>query len=451
MTLPFTGSRLPEINDLWNLAARDEHFADLLRLPFADRAAGSLLMLHREELFPTIRFPQQKGFDHITAQYIPWLSQTLQKTSRCTQRLFLNPVTHSRYQRAHAAFDQFNAIIQDSARDRFALAGLKFIKNSPGFLRVLEDGKPIDYGVLKSTLRNYEDVDASESIAELLEGVETVAKGAQSAELLHQAANGIDLFLDMFLFLGDAVQIEFARYLCHHHAQLLELTGVAEGELRRVVLALHHSGFLGHSGPCLLFCGRCPDGGLVGSLRGGIMNRRVRCPLCGRVAVCVSALHVADALQRSILQSDGFLGTATGWQLTERELPFCHSYRNKVGEEIDFLVEQPGGIMIIECKMHKLRGASLPDELAKDLAQLRDHLKVAAKESIPVATAMCLVNLSAKALNELIPIVAGSASCAVKADELRTLVHSYQNFPATMDLSCSSAANHELVVRLACS
>jgi hypothetical protein len=62
---------------------------------------------------------------------------------------------------------------------------------------------------------------------------------------------------------------------------------------------------------------------------------------------------------------------------------------------------------------------------------------------------MCLVNLSAKTLNELIPIVAGGTSRAVKADELETLVHSYQNFPAAMDLYGSSAANHELVVRLA--
>jgi hypothetical protein len=87
--------------------------------------------------------------------------------------------------------------------------------------------------------------------------------------------------------------------------------------------------------------------------------------------------------------------------------------------------------------------------LRKTLISSRDHLKVAARESIPVATAMCLVNLYANALNELIPIVAGSASCAVKTDELRTLIHSYQNFPATMDIYGSGAANHELVVRLA--
>jgi hypothetical protein len=92
MSLPFIGSRLPETNDLWELAAHDDSVAELLALPVADAATGSLLMLHLEELFPTIRFEEQKGFYHITARYIPWLSQSLRKTHRRTRRLSLNPV-----------------------------------------------------------------------------------------------------------------------------------------------------------------------------------------------------------------------------------------------------------------------------------------------------------------------------------------------------------------------
>ncbi len=429
MTLPFTGSRLPEVNALWDLAAGDESIGELLTLPFTDAAAGSLLMLHPEELFPTIRFPPQKGFDHITARYIPWLSQRMQKTFRRIKRLSLNPVSHSRYQRANTALDEFNAIIQESARDRVALAGLKLIKDSPDFLKVLLDGRPIDYPLLKSTLRNYENVDASTSIAELLEGVDAIATGSLSAEHLHRAANNIDLFLDMFSFLGDALQIEFAHCLCDHYARLLDLTGITEGELRRVILALHHSGALSHSGPCLMFCERCPDGGVIGSLRGGMMNRRIRCPLCGRVAVCVSALHVTDVLQRAMLQSDGLLGAGTGWQLKTRNLSFCHSYRNRVGEEIDFLVEEPAGITMIECKMHKLRGADLPGELTRDLLKLHEHRNVAAKASLSLTGAICLVNVPAKMLHELIPIVAKEAASFLTAGEIATMLRSYQELP----------------------
>jgi hypothetical protein len=79
MSLPFIGSRLPEANDLWELAAHDDSVGALLALPFADAAAGSLLMLHLEELFPTIRFPEQKGFDHITARYIRGLANASER------------------------------------------------------------------------------------------------------------------------------------------------------------------------------------------------------------------------------------------------------------------------------------------------------------------------------------------------------------------------------------
>jgi hypothetical protein len=449
MSLPFIGSRLPEANDLWELAAHDDSVGALLALPFADAAAGSLLMLHLEELFPTIRFPEQKGFDHITARYIPWLGQCLRKTHRRTQRLWQNPVTHARYQQANAALDQLNAIVQGSARDRLALAGLKLVKSSPELLRMLADDQPIDYPLLKRTARNYEGLDPSASLDELLEGVDAIASGSKSAELLHRAANNIDLFLDMFSFLGDGLQFHFAKWLCEHYARLLDLTGIAEGEFRRVILALHHGGWLAHSGPALLFCERCPDGGVVGSLRGGIMNRRLRCPLCGKVAVCVSALHLADVLQRSLAQSDGLLGAATGWQLIERRLPFCHSYRTNAGEEIDFLIQHPTGIMMVECKMHKRRGADLSGELLKDCDQLRDHLKLAERLSIPASSSMCVVNLPASALRESLKIASQQPSCQFSAEELATILHSYQELPNAIDNAAADRANRELTAKLA--
>jgi hypothetical protein len=448
MSLPFLGSRVPEANDLWDLAAHDDSVGALLALPFADSAAGSLLMLHLQELFPTFRFAEQKGFDHITAQYIPWLSQGLRKTHRRTQRLWLNPVTHARYQQANTALDQLNAIVQDSARDRFALAGLKLVKNSPEFLKILSDDQPIDYPLLKRTARNYESVDPSASLAELLEGVDAIASSSRSAELLHHAADNVDLFIDMLSFYGDALQVQFSKWLCEHYAQLLDLTGITEGEFRRVILALHQGGWLGHSGPALLFCERCPDGGVVGSLRGGIMNRRLRCPLCGRAAVCVSALHVAEVLWRTLVQPDGLLGAATGWQLIQRRLPFCHSYRTNAGEEIDFLIQHSTGVVMIECKMHKLRGADLPGELLQDCDQLREHLKLAERLSIPVSNAMCIVNISASALQESIASAAQHPSSRLTATELATILRSYQTFSNTIDSADADSPNRELVGRL---
>jgi hypothetical protein len=149
-----------------------------------------------------------------------------------------------------------------------------------------------------------------------------------------------------------------------------------------------------------------------------------------------------------MVQPDGLLGSGTGWQLTERKLPFCHSYRTNAGEEIDFLVEQPTGIMIIECKMHKLRGTNLPSELTRDLVQLQEHLKVAARASLPVASAMCVVNVPAKILQELIPIAAQQSSSFLTADEFATMLCSYQEFPTVIDLSHADARNRELANRL---
>jgi hypothetical protein len=426
--LPFLGSRLPAVNDLWRRARDDDSIAELLDLPFLDHHAGRLLFLHHEELFPTVRFPEQKGFNHITARYVPWLSDTAARVERRSNGLAPNPTREARYREANLLFDQFNTVAQNSMRDRVVLAGLKLVKETPGLFATITSDAPIDFHSLRKNARDYGDVNSTAPLAELLEGVEAITSGKKSAELLHWAADNVDLFLDMFSFMGDSMHLAFAQAMYLHYRKLLALTEVPEAELRKLILKLHHSGWLATSGPAFVACGRCPDGGTLATLRGPYLNRRIRCPLCSRAATVISALHVSDSLQAALSIQDGMLGATVGWHCTRNRVQFCHSFQSANGEEIDFLVEQSGGIAMIECKVHKLRGSDLPGEIVKDCKKLAAHLRVADAASIPIRAATCLLNLPAQALESAIRDAAETSTCQLSADQLSRIFLSSDGF-----------------------
>jgi hypothetical protein len=124
---------------LWAKAEEDEAVAWLLELPIAHRAARALLV-HHEELFPTIRPGVDGAPERITAEYFIWSSHTIEKQEHALAQVRLDSERTAAHD-ANALIDQMTSIVQDSARDGIVLAGLRSVQENEIFQRLLAGPK----------------------------------------------------------------------------------------------------------------------------------------------------------------------------------------------------------------------------------------------------------------------------------------------------------------------
>jgi hypothetical protein len=402
---------------LWQRARRHRPTARLLDEVLLDRACSQILLLHREELFPRIDAELEPNLSfQFGASALVLLSHPLRAITRSTKILDEKRRTHwyqgPRQERASEVVRELDEVTRETLIDNVALESLKLVQSNSALRTLVTQNDPITREDLKRSVGDYSSLALDPLKTAALQLFQRVLSGKRSKKALHQIAIEVDTlkdFLDLERFQLMLVQ----RSLAHYH-QLIRGLRIPESLWKDIILALHSDNFLEHVGPLYLWCTKCPESGVLASVRTTQLLRPLRCPRCGRTAYTATALFPSDALADAIRLRDGMLGAAIGWQLTKKHISFRHSVPVG-GTELDFLVSRGPVKCLIECKMnHQLKERpQLLATLRDNVAQLDAHVLAAQSAGINLHSAVCVVNHGRCRLAALRPYMDASQKSTV--------------------------------------
>jgi hypothetical protein len=381
---------------LWQRARRSRPTAQLLTEVFDEKALGRILLLHRGELFPRLNAQVNSSVSFLFGTSAFILSshpgtRIVESLRGLAQKQRKHSYQAPRQERASDLVRQIDEVTRQTLIDNVALEALKLVQRSPALRNLVTQDNPISREDLKSAAGDYSCLETEPLKMAGLKLVQRFLGGKRSRRALHQIAIEVDTLADFVDLETFRLQLFLANLA--HYRRIIRSLRIRERSWKESILELHRNHFLEHVGPLYLWCTRCPESGVLASVRTTQLLRPLRCPRCGQSAYSSTSLFPANELDLAIKVSDGMLGAAVGWQLTSRRISFQHSLKVG-GTEFDFLVSQGQRYSLIECKMNHIfkTPARLAAALKDNLAQLKAHTLVAQSQRIALASAICVVN-----------------------------------------------------------
>lgn len=428
--------------DLWQRARNHRPTARLFDEVLGDGTLGRILLLHRDELFP-----------RLTAQHDPHLSFQLGTSGLVLLSHCAKEIAHSlkvldqkrrahsyqapRQERASGLVRELDDVTRQTLIDNIALGVLRLIQGSAALRALVTENVPVTREMLKRSVGDYSTLDLEPLQKASFQLIQRVLSGKRSKKVLRQIVMEVDLLKDFF----DLERFQFTLFEASfgHYRHLIRRLQIPERRWNEAILALHSDCFLEHVGPLYLWCTRCPESGVLASVRTSQLLRPFRCPRCRRSAFSATALFPADALASAMGLRDGVLGATVGWQLIKRRIPFRHSC-NLAGTELDFLVSRRKVECLIECKMnHQFKQpAQILDTLRDNLSQLAVHIRALRMAGIQLNSAVCVVNYTRARL-----AVLRRSMDLGRTSSVPLKLISYQDFIPWLDKSLSSSATRK--------
>ena len=206
MLPPCNGADDQPANELWQKADEDEAAPWLLGLPLT-HPAGRALLLHHEELFPTLHPEIDGAPERVMAEYFVWNSHTIRKQEQSLSQVTLDAERIAAHRDANALMDQMMSVVEDSTRDSVVLAGLRSVQQNPIFQRLVGAPETIHFGQLKKEAKDYRDIDWTGGMKALQDLWEKIHSGSQSRAIINTAAVNIHMFIDMMTHMMDSCHL----------------------------------------------------------------------------------------------------------------------------------------------------------------------------------------------------------------------------------------------------
>ena len=425
--IPMNSNKDDAATQLWRTASTHRPTARLLDEVLRHKTHGRILLLHREELFPrlTAHFDSSLSFTFGTS-VLALLSHPAQKLAQSLKILDKKRRSHSyqapRQERATELVRELDDVTRQTLTDNVALEILKLVQSSSVLRTLVTRGDPVTYESFKQKVGDYSSLNLEPVKTALFQLFQRVLGGQRSKESIHQLAMEVDVLNDFVD--ADRLQLILLQTSLSHYRRLLRGLRIQEIRWKEAALALHFDHFLEHVGPIRLWCTKCPEAGVSGTVHATQLLKPLRCPRCSRLAQTATTLSPAGALGVAIGLRDGMLGAAIGWQLAKRRISFRHS-PNVRGTELDFLASRGPVHCLIECKMnHQLKDRPhLAATLTENLTQLNAHVLAAQSAGISLQSAVCVVNHTPSQLAVLRRLVRPPQQSAVRMQLI-----SYQDF-----------------------
>lgn len=394
---------------LWRIAQSHRPTSRLLEEVLIDRTLGRILLLHRDELFPRLNAQLDRNLSFLFGtSALLLLSHPLKVILSSMKRLDQKRRAHwfhgPRQSRASEVVREFDDTTRQTLIDNLAVETLKLVQSSPALRALVTQNDPITRDTLKRNLGDYSTLNWAPLRNAGFQFMQRALAGKRSKKALHQIAIEVDALKDFIDI--EQFQLLLLGTTLAHYRKLIRGLRIPERLWRETILTLHSEGFLEHVGPLYLWCIRCPESGVLASVRTTQLLRPLRCPRCARASFSATTLFPADTLDLALGLRDGMLGAAIGWEFTKRRIPFRHCL-NVGGTEVDFLVPQGLGHHLIECKMnHRIKGRPrLLAALTDNMKQLAAHAHAAQSTGIALHSAVCVVNQPQAQLTALLHLV----------------------------------------------
>jgi len=416
---------------LWLRARKDRKTARLLEQALLHPTLSRILLLHREELFPRLvaRVENGPAFFFGSSAFV-LTSDDVDGVARSIKKLDKKSSAYScqiaRRENTADAVRNLDEVTRQTLIDNIPLEILRVVQRNPALCALVTQSEAILYADLKRAVGDYSQLKLDGFNTALLNLFQRVLSGNRSKEVLHQLALEVDTFKD-FLDV-DRFRVFLLEASLSHYRQLVRTLRIRERLWKKAILDLHFDCLLEHSGPLYLWCIRCPESGVLASVRSTQLLKPFRCPRCGGKAWSATTLFPSGSLNVALRLRDGMLGAAIGWQFCKRRVPFQHSV-NVGGTELDFLVDRSDDKVLIECKMnHQLKGnEQMLSALRGNLQQLDAHVRAAQAQGIAISLAVCVVNHSRNRLAQLQRSIGPSSTSTVP-----TRLLSYQDLRSWM-------------------
>lgn len=395
----------PRGGPVWVQAKGDRALADLLDGTLSDPILSRVLLLHRQELFPTFNVKDNEitiftmaspGFAYLTHSFGSTL-RGFKKLDKKYQRY--NP-EGSQIQRAQEFSDRLSESVGPTLMCRLGVGALNTARTNASLRELVNSAEAVTAGRLKEAM-GASDIDWLPLKNEFLAAIPQLMEGRRSRSALHQLNTHLDILKDTVDI--QRFQAQVTELNINHYRKIVPGQRISEDRWREIVLDLHHYRFLEHVGPLCLWCTRCPETGVLALVKSSHIVRRFYCTRCRCVAQAATSFYPSGGLESALNLKDGMLAAAVGWQLTKRKVKF-ETNVSVSGTELDYLFEKGSGKALIECKMYQVLNED--DVLSRKILdadqQLREHIALANQQGMALTDAVCVVNVPNRRLKRLI-------------------------------------------------
>lgn len=391
---------------LWAEAHRDRPTARLLDDAISSPTLSRVLLLHREDLFPTFNVAPDEGFSlTLSSPGFAYLTHSFRETqvslTKLGKKMLRNASQIKRMERAAGLTQGVSDSTGNAFRDRLALGILNTVAGHDGLRNLINGPYPIDFPALRRAVADYSDINFQPLIDEFFALVEQAFKARKSKSAFSQAGLNIDVLKDATF--SHPLHVQLMQLNVDHYRKIVCGQGISEGSWRQHLLYLHDYGYLEHMGPLFAWCTRCPETGVLAAVSSSNMRGRLHCPRCRRVAHGETTFSPVGWLETALNVRDGMLGACVGWQLKKHGL--CFTANVPIGgTELDLVVDLGSVRLLIECKMPRTLKAdeNLAPILSEAQTQLDEHVALAKQQGLLFTGAICVLNMPRQRIASII-------------------------------------------------
>jgi len=391
---------------LWAEAHRDRPTARLLDDAISSPTLSRVLLLHREDLFPTFNVSPDERFSlTLSSPGFAYLTHSFKKTqvslAKLWKKMLRNAPQLERIERAAGLTQAVSDSTSNVLRDRLVLGILNTIAGHDRLRNLVSRPYPIDFPALRQAVGDYSDINFQPLIDEFLALVEQVFKARKSKSAFSRAGLNIDVLKDATF--SHPLHIQLMQLNVDHYRKIVCGQEINERSWRQYLIHLHDYGFLEHMGPLYTWCIGCPETGVLAAVSSSNILGRFHCPRCRRVAHGETTFSPVGWLETALNVRNGMLGACVGWQLKKHGLKFRANVPI-AGTELDFVVDLGSVRVLIECKMPRTlkRDESLAPILSDAQTQLDEHVALSRQQGLLFTRAICVLNMPRQRIASII-------------------------------------------------